>query len=118
MTALADDIAAAIRGNQGAALFASPPAWAAPRLAAPDREARPGAQFCPRGNRLRFETEQAALDRLAEIQDAPPDPNRLYAPSRVRECRSCGGYHLTSNPGKPWRSGKTSRAIRTARRSR
>ncbi|WP_372672676.1 hypothetical protein [Amycolatopsis kentuckyensis] len=118
MTADLAELQEAIRGNQGTALFAPPPAWAAPDFAEPAREARPAARFCPKGHRLRFDTEQAALDRLAEIQDAPPDPNRLYSPVYARECRSCGGYHLTSKPGKPWRSGKTPRAIRTARRPR
>ncbi|WP_158634326.1 hypothetical protein [Amycolatopsis sp. WAC 04197] len=111
-------IQAAIRENQGAASFAPPPAWAAPNIAEPVHDKPAAARFCTDGHRLRFPTERAALARLAEIQDRPADPDRLYNPVRVRDCRKCGGFHLTSNPGKAWRSGKTPRTIRSARRQR
>jgi hypothetical protein len=55
-----------------------------------------------------FSNPGAAKQRLREIQEGPIDPTRLYQPTGVVRCH-CNGWVLTSNLGKQWKKGKSSR---------
>lgn len=60
----------------------------------------------------RFTTRRRAEKRLAEIHEQPLTIDRLYWPTGVIRCNKCGGFHLTSNSGKQWKTGKQSRDLR------
>ena len=60
---------------------------------------------CRGTGKVIFTTYDEAFRRLGEIGLLPG--GGFYRPTQVtRRCQSCDGYHLSSKPNKPWRSGK------------
>lgn len=65
-----------------------------------------------RSGKTRYRTSSDAYRALQYIQNKPMDPSRsfdFYRPNGVRSCGRCNGFHLTSNSGKQYRSGKSGR---------
>lgn len=63
------------------------------------RRQKPKKQFCKRTKKRRFPDKNAALDSLHTFQSqvSLDKPNaREVTPQRVYYCKSCNGYHLTS----------------------
>jgi hypothetical protein len=59
-----------------------------------------------------YSSRRQAEEALRRVQDAPFDPDdpRPYRPTSVVRCvRVSGVWHLTSNSGKLWKSGKPRR---------
>lgn len=63
-------------------------------------------RMCCRGTgKVIFLSYDDAFRRLVEISMTPGD--NFYRPTQVtRRCQGCDGYHLSSKPNKPWRTGK------------
>ena len=55
-----------------------------------------------------FSSKREALKRLRQIAERP-DPSRQYSPTAAVSCNRCKGWHLTSQGGKSWGSGKRQR---------
>jgi hypothetical protein len=69
--------------------------------------------------KTRYDTPQKAQDALDRIRAKPANPNNFfdtYRPNYVRSCPKCRGFHLSSNRGKDYGSGKTGRNYRVGRR--
>lgn len=70
---------------------------------------------CRGTGKVIFATYDEAFQRLGEIGMLPGAS--FYRPTQVtRRCQSCDGYHLSSKPNKPWRSGKQTVARRNAKK--
>ncbi len=56
--------------------------------------------------KVRFPTREAAQGRLKTILETTPVSDLGYQPTGVLRCPQCGGFHLTSESGKPRKTGK------------
>ena len=69
--------------------------------------------------KVRYESFGEADSALRTIRAKPVDPSNFfdaYRPNYVRSCPKCGGFHLSSNQGKQFKSGKRGRNLRVGRR--
>lgn len=70
--------------------------------------------LCPCRKAGAWSTKKAAKRRLQWIHENP-DPERLYSPVRVDQCRH-GVWHLSSKSAKQYRKGKGKSDRNTRRR--